>query len=241
MENILIKIREAFLKALYPESENCPVCKNKLKDKGLPVCTDCLSKIDAINPPFCIKCGKPFFEGEHFNLCPDCRVKRHFFEKARSYGVYEGILKKLIHEFKYNKEKRLIKVLGEKLSEAYERSGFSGIDLIVPVPLYWKRQEQRGFNQSLLLAKELEKNTKIRVEEVLARVKSTEHQTSLPKSKREENVKGAFEVKKNADIKGKNILLVDDVYTTGSTADECSKTLLSGGADMVYVITLARG
>lgn len=239
MVDFLKKIVQAFLNALYPLKTNCVFC-GKILEGNMPVCDGCLSKVEIIPFPLCEKCGKPLYNGKT-TYCYDCRTKKHFFEKARAYGTYNGVLKRLIHEFKYNKEKRLSALLGEKLFEAYERSGFSDIDLIVPVPLHKKREEERGFNQSLLLAKELGERANIAVKEALIRTKLTEHQTVLPKDKRDENVKSAFKVKGNSLIEGKNILLVDDVYTTGSTADECAKTLLSGGARKVYVITIARG
>lgn len=239
MVDFLKKIAESFLNALYPVKINCIFCGKKI-EKGIPVCGECLSKLEIISSPFCEKCGKPLYN-DLSSYCYDCKRKKHYFEKARAYGVYEGVLKGLIHEFKYNKDRRFSAFFGEKLFEAYERSGFSDIDLIVPVPLHKKREEKRGFNQSLLLAKELGERAKIEVRDTLIRIRNTGHQTALPREKRDENVRDAFRINAGYPVEGKNVLLVDDVYTTGNTADECAKALLSGGARKVYVITLARG
>ncbi|MGB9975645.1 ComF family protein [Thermovenabulum sp.] len=239
MVDFLKKIAESFLNALYPVKTNCTFCGKKIEN-GMPVCGECLSGLEMISPPFCEKCGKPLYK-DLSTYCYDCRRKKHYFEKARAYGVYEGVLKGLIHEFKYNGERRLSTFFGEKLFEAYERYGFEDIEVIVPVPLHKKREEKRGFNQSLLLAKELGERTKKEVRDALIRTRNTEHQTALPREKRDENVKDAFKIKIGSPVGGKNVLLVDDVYTTGNTADECAKALLSGGAKKVYVITLARG
>jgi ComF family protein len=152
-----------------------------------------------------------------------------------SFGLYDGALSSAIHIFKFQKIKRLAKPLGRLLLEF----DLSGIDAIIPVPLSTKGLRERGFNQSLLLAKVVADSKKIPlVMDGLYKEKETRPQLGLSAKERAANLKGAFRAK--GDFKGKKLLLVDDVMTTGATARECSKQLLKAGAETVVVLTLAR-
>jgi len=179
---------------------------------------------------------------EEVHLCSRCLRGRWHFEVHRSCGLYEGALKEAIHRFKYLHEFPLLRVFGDLLYPTLQTlSRDYPVDLIVPVPLHIQRLRERGFNQALLLARELSKRTGIPYpERALKKIKNTPFQTTLKGKERRKNVKGAFHVDKNEEIEGKSILLVDDVYTTGATVNECARTLLDGGAKSVAVLTVAR-
>ena len=162
--------------------------------------------------------------------------EKRYFSWARGVLIYDDASAKAIHRFKYNRDTTYSRPLGSIISSYSE---LKGLDMVIPVPLHIKRLRERGFNQSLLLAKAVGKSHRITVEPyTLKRIRWTEPQVNLSGKERKLNVKGAFEVQK--DVKGKRILLVDDVYTTGATVRECSKILKKSGAKDVCVLTLAR-
>lgn len=159
------------------------------------------------------------------------------FSKVLSYGLYEGVLQEAISQLKFHGVKRLSKPLG-RLLLSFELSGID-LDGIVPVPLSMKRLRERGFNQSLLIARIVSKEKGIpMLIDILLKKKETPPQIGLSAKERLSNLKGAFEVKGN--IEGMRLLLVDDVMTTGATVTECSKELMKAGAKEVIVLTLAR-
>ncbi|ADL08341.1 ComF family protein [Thermosediminibacter oceani] len=233
------KITGFLLDALFPESPFCAVCGSRLPQGERLLCGSCRDRMEPISQPFCLKCGRPLYCENA--VCADCSDKNRYFVGARAWGVYRGVLKQVIHLYKYRGERRLSYLLGLKMLEALERQNWPSFDYLAPVPLHPKRERERGFNQSLLLADVISSKTGIPVFKGLIRARPTEHQTFLEKSSRETNVAGAFAVKDGSAIKEKTLLLIDDVYTTGSTADECSKALLQAGASGVYVLTAARG
>lgn len=160
---------------------------------------------------------------------------------ARAAGTYEGALKETIHRWKYEERTYLTAFFGEKLTEVFYRYWNSqSFDLILPVPLHPKRLKERGFNQALLLAKELSRRTRIPCSKRLLRKRfPTPPQVDLSGEEREKGVRRSFHIPKAEEVKGRSILLVDDVYTTGATVNECSKMLLRAGAERVDVLTLA--
>lgn len=149
---------------------------------------------------------------------------------------------KAIHLFKYNGNFHLALPLGQMLADSVEKLlGIDSVDLLLPVPLHTKRLRERGFNQAVLLARPLSNRYNIPlVTSVLKRSRWTEPQVNLDRRVRRKNVRGSFMVSNSSFLSGKNILLLDDVYTTGATINECGKTLLRAGAKEVYVLTLAR-
>jgi ComF family protein len=173
--------------------------------------------------------------------CPFCKEKCLPFDTLTSLTYYDGVIKTVIHKFKYSKQKFLLSVLNdiiitnEKFKEIVPL-----IDVIVPVPLHWLKKLHRGFNQSELLSMEIQKRfLKPMSKNNLCRIKNTESQTHLTKSQRRVNIRNAFFVKDPKSFKGKKILLVDDVLTTGVTASECSKKLKKAGAESVHLLILA--
>ena len=164
------------------------------------------------------------------------------FKVHRSSGLYEGTLKEAIHTFKYGGVFPLVRVFGDLLQSTFQTlSQDYPVDVMIPVPLHIRRLRERGFNQALLLVKELNRRIGIPYEErVLKKIKDTPVQIALKKRERRKNLKGVFQVKDTETIKGKSVVLVDDVYTTGATVNECSRALLKAGAERVAVLTVAR-
>lgn len=215
------------------------------------LCKLCSEGFRVVESPMCSKCGIMFKsrEGEN-HICGACLTYPKKFEMARSSGVYERALMAAIHCLKYKQKIQLAKPLGMLLLASY--LGYWGkrrIDLVVPVPLHMKRMRTRGFNQAFLLVKDWisvaarlkVKLPEIRVDrDVLIRKKWAEPQTGLNRKKRLTNVKNAYNISETQNVAGKRILLVDDVYTTGATVNECAKVLLNGGAKRVDVLTLAQ-
>jgi ComF family protein len=209
--------------------------------------------LSAVFPPHCICCDK-IIEPENepkASVCADCNsavnwldteffsahLKEIYFDTARSLAAHDGVWAQVVHNFKYNRRTDLAAPLGELLSKKV----FREYDLIVPVPLHKNRLRERGYNQSALLAKRTAKETGMSAESfLLVRTVLQPPQVGLEQAKRIENVKGVFAVRKISGPKDKDILLIDDVMTTGATANECARALKKAGARRVDVLTVAR-
>ncbi|MBI2843631.1 MAG: ComF family protein [Armatimonadetes bacterium] len=222
------------LDLVYPPK--CLVC-GKMQPKYL--CDACVEQIVYIDPPICRRCGAPLTEGR----CLECAGAEFEFNSAESVGVYEGVLREAIHQFKYSRHRVLGPVLGGLLVEHMRSRG----DLkyraasIVPVPIHKSRLRMRGFNQSEMLAEHIGKSLSLPVlRDALLRSKPTRAQVDLPVEVRKENVHGVFQVKRRDAVSGRILLLIDDVYTTGSTADSAARALRAAGAEEIHVLTLAR-
>lgn len=191
--------------------------------------------------PKCDKCGKYLEEG--VGICKDCNQKPPEFDIARAVGPYEDQYRIAIKVFKFMGRKHLGVKMGHMMAEVIKNEPrFSPIDIIVPVPISKGSLKQRGFNQTEVLGKQIGKDLKIKMAtNILERVKETPSQRELSREERERNLLFAFAVKPKKKIVGQNILLVDDVYTTGSTSRECARVLLKAGANRVSVITWATG
>jgi ComF family protein len=218
---------------LYPS--DCPSCGNSTDSViNAPFCTLCWSSIKKYSGPSCKICSTTFSSEESF-LCAECLKKPPVFSKAINYGLYDGVLATAINIFKFHRIKRLYKPLGKLLFEF----DIKEIDAIIPVPLSIRGLRDRGFNQSLLLSKIFSDYTKIPVIlDGLVKTTETPPQLGLSAKERLSNLKGAFRSDNN--FSGMRLLLIDDVMTTGATANECSRELLSAGAKNVVVLTLAR-
>ena len=234
-----------FLKILFPEP--CPVCKKPATDhKTAPICSDCWQAILPYKGPRCRKCGKPLVS-EVSLTCGACIKDAPDFEWVRGFGLYDGTLKKAINLFKYYRTKRLAKPLTELMFTQLDnkhltesRTKIASADVIIPVPLFKKRLRQREFNQSGLLAKHLAYYTGTTLETgCLLKVRDTLPQVGLNAKERQKNIRNAFGIHNKTSIQNKNIMLVDDVFTTGATVRECCKLLKKAGAGDIYVVTLA--
>lgn len=223
----------------------CPICKTLIVSKGkIPIiCPDCQKAIRPVHPPYCPRCGLPYpSRDKEGHLCAPCLKERRYFEVHRTCALYEGALKEAIHRFKYGGVFPLVSVFGDLLHPVFHSlSRDYPVDVMVPVPLHMRRLRERGFNQALLLVKELSKRTGIPYEErALKKIKDTPVQITLKKRERRKNLTRAFQVKDSEAIKEKAVMLVDDVYTTGTTVNECSRALCMAGAERVTVLTVAR-
>ena len=212
----------------------------------MPVCRACLAKPEPLAAEyFCVQCRSPFlsrFPLDDQGRCALCRRGARGFDAAYSFGFYEGELRQLIHLFKYQRIQTLSAPLGRLLARALPRE--RSFDVIVPMPLHWRKRWQRGFNQSELLAHEIGRRIHTPVKNALRRARYTESQAGLTSAKRRENVSGAFETSRRdrmrAAIHGRHVLLIDDVMTTGATAASCARALKRAGACEVTLLTLAR-
>lgn len=226
---------------LPPRCLNCGKVINN--DNGL--CGECFSGISFITSPYCKKCGIPLAKTISDNgiICMDCLdgKKKKYFRLSRAMIEYDKSSKKIVLDFKFLDHLENKKLLVNWLEIAGKDIFNEGVDLILPVPLHYTRVFERKYNQSAILAKELAKRKGIDIDfGCLKRCKKTQPQVMCSGKNRKKNVKGAFEVIDNSKIKGKRIVLVDDVYTTGSTLRECAKALLKAGAKSVDTLTIAK-
>ncbi len=235
---------ESFLELLYPEKNTCFICNiydESIKDSY--ICADCEKKLKKITPPVCIKCSKTINYDSSDYLCPDCSVYDKSFEISKSPYLYEGLVKDSIYNFKYYNKPYFYKLFGNILLSYMNDNEYKDFDYIASVPLHKSKMRTRGYNQAELLAKYIGNHLLIPYVDALKRTKKTTKQSQQSKEDRRKNLKGAFVMKsplKYNYIKNSSVLLVDDVYTTGSTADECSKALMEFGVSKVFVITIAR-
>ena len=234
------RLTQETLLLIYPPT--CAGCTRAF-NSDKPFCPDCFSALDLISDPYCPLCGIPFGAKTTIShLCGDCLGSHHRFDRARSTGIYQGLIREVINRFKYGGQTFLVRPLARMLmGPAEELIRLHRIDMIVPVPLHYRRLRQRGFNQASLLARRLGSLLRIPVDySSLRRTRWTEPQIGLSRNQRAANVKGAFSLKAMEKVKGKGVLLLDDVLTTGETVNQCARVLQDGGAREVVVLTVAR-
>lgn len=240
LKKILKSLGDFFLPQL------CPCCKKQLQpDYAVDgqICLDCWQGIKKNLPPFCYFCGRRLGKDSLAkNVCPACCRKNLNYDRAYAVAAYEGVMKELICEFKYKRKKRLANILARLMLEFIEEYKIPiwFIDYIIAIPLHPARLREREFNQSALLARiiseKLQKNLLINV---LMRKRYNKSQAGLEDARRQENVKDVFLVKDNSLLKDKNILLIDDVITTGATSSEAARVLKEAGCRSVFVMALA--
>ncbi len=203
------------------------------------VCPECEGQIEWVESPLCTCCGAVFTSRDGADrVCGDCQAELPPFTRARAAAVYDGPAAQAVKRFKFNRQMAFLPVMQHWLQRPLCLELVADADLFIPVPLHPKRLKQRGFNQALFLAKAFPQVPLGR--EAVVRVRHTVPQVELKPKERRDNVKGAFAVPDPALVKGKNVLLLDDVYTTGSTVRECAKVLRRAGARQVEVLTVAR-
>jgi ComF family protein len=229
------------LDLLYPP--RCEACGGLRRDA---MCADCLAAVERIRPPLCEVCGEPFDPGaQSAPTCADCRRRRHPFSLVRSAAYYTGPLVEAIRRFKYHCQMVLWRPLGGLMVEALHTGAASALDpgsadVVCAVPLHESRLEQRGFNQSALIAEVVADSIGRPLSPLLERTRSTLPQVDLPAQSRAANVRGAFQGRLQEVIEDKRVLLIDDLYTTGATLAECARVLRRAGAAEVRAFTLAR-
>ena len=220
--------------------DTCPMCDEILL-RGKRICTVCDRKLVYIFEPKCKKCGKEL-EDDTKEYCLDCSLKMHYFKTGIAAFKYDKMVSKSIYRFKYHNRRRYAKFYGEAIGRVYGREILGwNCDVIIPVPIHNKRRISRGYNQAELIAKELGIRLNVLVDDkYLFRISNTRPMKELDKTTRKKNVERAFKIYKNV-VKYKKIILVDDIYTTGSTIDACAKVLLEAGATEVYFVSLSVG
>lgn len=221
---------------IYPTKE-CLICRKRAFRYGF--CKDCLSNMEFIEGRICEICGKPLGQDYSMNLCPDCMNGR-IFDEARSALVYNEFLHEMIYLFKYKGKVRLAESFGQIMFDMLKKWNLD-VNIIIPIPMHVERLEQRGYNQAYLLAKEISKMSGIPLKDELIKIKNTSVQAKLDRIQRIYNMRGAFSLKGEEKIDGVNVLLVDDILTTGATVDAASSILKKEGVSRVYVLTLATG
>jgi competence protein ComFC len=225
---------------LYPPV--CVICSANI-ETGSYLCEECNEKVPHIVPPFCAKCSEPFAGAitSPFN-CANCAHRTLHFEAAVAVYRSRGIVRKVILDFKYRRQMHLRHLVGRWLIGALDdvRLRERQFDVIVPVPLHPARERERGFNQAALLAELLRVHTPVQSRPVLERIRWTTTQTAFDRAERMENLHGAFRLRKNAHVRDLQVLLIDDVLTTGSTLSECARVLKEAGARSVHAATAAR-
>jgi ComF family protein len=247
-----------FVTTFYPT--DCRTCGGPLLRAGtVPVCDDCVGGLKPQTMTLCRLCGEALdVEGVRFAgqypaeglLCSPCRMVVPRFERAVAYAVYQGELREMIHMLKYERMRAVAKPLGKLLARAVEMlEGEAGAELlVVAVPLFPAKERERGYNQAVLLAdaavaelRASKPEWKLRAaHRAIRRVKDTKSQFSLTPKGRRRNLQGAFAVADGGGLEGREVLLVDDIYTTGATARACARVLLRGGASKVWVATVSR-
>ena len=227
---------------------SCCVCQASTIAASIPwVCQACWRAIEPVEPPFCYQCGQPFAappEGVASSLhrCEACLSQPPPFAQARAAGLYRGVLPPIIQAMKYRPVYSLTRPLAELLQCQFDTCWASAApEVLLPAPLHRRRLRQREFDQALALARYLSEGVGIPCQaDTLIRQRDTQSQVGLRQVERNRNVRGTFEVRRPQAIRGKAVLLIDDVYTTGATAKECARVLQRAGAAWIGVYTLAR-
>ncbi|MFC1590685.1 ComF family protein [Candidatus Omnitrophota bacterium] len=240
MRQALNVISKNLVNLVYPL--HCQVCKTPLDPmNNYHVCPACISRIRVNQRPYCVRCGRSVERPDA--VCAECGRRKPCFHMARSPFLYEGVIKECIHLMKYGKKVCLAKLLSRLMARFLKENAElrEAADLIVPVPLFARKLRERGFNQSKVLARGICAELHIPASDALVKSRPTRPQSDLSKEGRMGNIKGAFRVRGRNSVRGKVILIVDDVLTTGATLNECASVLAASGAARINVITLARG
>lgn len=243
-----MSILHAILDVIYPPK--CSVCTTLLWEKVDPhdpverfFCRSCFEQFSNITPPFCIHCGRPFpSRTVEDHTCEDCLINPPLFDALRAPYLYEGPLMEAIHQFKYGGKRFLAKPFGTLLAD-YAQEWIPRDEglLVMPVPVHPIKLKEREFNQSLLLARPISTRLEGELDFLsLRRIRNTLPQTGLKGAERRRNVRRAFAFEGKSSVKGRTVLVIDDVATTGNTLNECARVLKTGGAREILCLVLAR-
>lgn len=227
---------KALLSLLYPHV--CPLCGRVTAEE---LCMTCREQLEYIHEPRCMCCGKPIRQKDQ-EYCYDCRRHPHVYEKGYALWVHRGGVQQAVYQFKYHNRRIYSQFFGKELLSRYGQAVYRwNITTIIPIPLSRKRRRSRGFNQAELLARELGRGLGIPVDaKSLVRVRDTSPQKQMDVRGRSSNLKHAF-AWKGKDSPHGNILLVDDIYTTGNTIDAAARVLKKNGAGKIYFLTISIG
>lgn len=232
-------VREVLLQILYPDC--CPFC-DRLKKGSDFICEKCRTEIVEIKSPFCHKCGKVLLD-EKQELCSDCQSKKRiYFEAGRSLWVHKSPVSDAVYRLKYNDCRSYARIFAWELWRKYEwELRRWEIDVIIPVPIHEERRRKRGYNQAELLAAALSDFSGVRTDfHCIVRKRNTDALKILSLTQRKQNLSGAFQVAKMVK-KYQNVLIIDDIYTTGNTINEMAAVLKQFGVKKVYFMTISIG
>lgn len=227
-----------FVELLFPR--RCAICDKPVDKMGHYVCKKCESTLRYVDVPYCMKCGKSL-ESETKEFCLDCQNMEHFFKRGRALYEYESI-KESIYRFKYEGRKEYAEFYGKELAKRFgEQIKEWKVDAVIPVPMHLEKEKKRGYNQAFLIAKVLgrELNMPVR-DEIVTRVRATLAQKQLKGKERQNNLKNAFKISQN-DVKLYTIIIIDDIYTTGSTIDALAEQFRVAGIGKIYFLTISGG
>jgi len=241
LPSVFRKVPYGLFSLVFPDE--CRICKVELSGcTRLPVCASCLTSLSPLAAEyFCVSCRTPLLNRFPLNergMCRLCHTEARGFDAAYCFGAFDGTLRELIHLFKYGRMKPLAKTLAAYLATVLPRERRN--DVVVPMPLHWRRRWQRGFNQSELLARATARRSGSPRVNAVRRTRATAAQAGLSNAGRRENVAGTFWVRKPRAIEARHVLLIDDVMTTGVTASSCALALKRAGAKFVALLALAR-
>ena len=227
---------------LYPP--RCPVCDNVLPPPGGGICEGCRARIEYVREPRCSRCGKPLEDEEEF--CQDCRTREAAYICGKALLVYDSYMQDSMAYFKYGGRKEYAVFYAAELYRVYQEWICRvGADALVPVPIHKKRLRKRGYNQADLLAVELGRLTNIPVrQEILCRRKDTLPQKELSGVQRRRNLEGAFQLRNSTEELNQLpecVIIIDDIYTTGSTVEACAQVLKRAGLKSIYFLCLCIG
>jgi len=222
----------SILNLFFPS--NCVYCGGKISYADNNLCQDCLGSIDLIENQ-CQRCSGLIINGN----CEICSDREFYIEKNVTIAEYSGVMKEILHYYKFSNSKRLYKHISKLASERLLNSRIK-FDLITSVPMNRKKKWKRGYNQSELVAKELSKKFSIPYKKLLSEKKNSDAQRNLGYTERFLNVINRYSLKKKIGLNDRNILIIDDVFTTGATLNECSRMLSMNGSNRVFSLTFAR-
>lgn len=227
---------------IFPRS--CVHCSDAVDSSGYDfLCKNCAREIFFSDPPACTTCGYPFFgQLAGPKTCPHCAELNPAFDQGKTLFLAKGPARSLLHELKYHRGFYVLKDLGRMVASAKHYHHYLAGAQLVPVPLHADKERERGFNQSLKIAQMLASRCEAKVADILNRVQYTQTQTRLDRKARHQNVKNAFAMAPNAHvIPDQHYILIDDVFTTGSTLNACARVLRQAGAQQIKVATLGHG
>jgi ComF family protein len=211
---------------------------NERRRVRIRLCVQCEGVVEPLTPPLCIRCGKPV--KTKAVQCGDCKARAVYFSRNIAAFPYDEVMREIMLDIKFRSQKCAAVGLGHYWAEKADEKDFAGFDIIAPLPLFKEKERERGFNQAELLAAPLAEKFNVFFEkELLIRTKDTVPQSELSPLSRAENVTGAFLVNPSCSVKHKKIILIDDIYTTGASLNECAKILKQEGAEEIKCMTLS--
>ena len=236
--NILKQKAETLIDWIYPR--RCPVC-DRVSPYGTRICPACRGALTPVSQNCCVKCGKPLRRGQ-IEYCGDCKEREHAYFMGRAAYIYQGEIRASIYRMKYGGRREYAEFYGKQMWMLLgDFIKATGAEALIPVPLSSKKMAKRGYNQAQCLAKALSKEAGIPVlDDLVVRIRDTAPQKQLDESERQKKKKKAFKIGRN-DVELKITIIIDDIYTTGSTIDAVARVLKKAGVRRIYFVALAIG